>query len=175
MRAITSAFLLGLISLACTSTQAEETATVDAFSVWNAEGRIIQVAPDKAIYVGALGGPLFMETAEGPVPNGEIDCVGMIQITLGTGALKGAGGCTLKAGDGAKAFAEWSCEGRELVGCKGPFTISGGTDRLQGLLGDGSMTFRTSFMTLAKPGGEEQVKAQSIGIAFWRGYQLRLP
>jgi hypothetical protein len=151
-----------------------ESVTVEAFTPFTADIRMIQSGEDKATFVGSMSGTFYLDAGRGPLASGDLACVGMFDISLSDGSQKGSGSCTFSAGDGALAFANWSCEGYHLVGCQGPFSIMGGTGRLAGLTGEGPATIRSDFHAVAETAGGEVVQ-QTEGILFWKELQLSMP
>ncbi len=173
----TTSATLGLaISLAMTTAAlGGEKQTINAFSVWSGQGTVYTTGVDSATFVGALTGPLFVETDEGPAESGWIDCLGTIEIDLTSAKQAGNGKCTVTAHDGARAFADWSCSGVHLVGCKGVMAFTEGTERFEGITGGGSMVVRSSLgkVVAAMTSGELQEEAN--GIAIWRELTYELP
>ena len=59
--------VLGLVISLAISTAAfgAEERTINAFSVWNGQGTVYMTGVKSATFVGALSGPLFVETDKG--------------------------------------------------------------------------------------------------------------
>jgi hypothetical protein len=117
--------------------------TINGFSSWEGEGNVYQTAPDTGTFVGAINGPLFVQTEKGPVAAGNMVCPALLEIDLKNATQVGQGKCTISHDDGAMVFAEWSCKGVHLVGCDGEFILTGGTGRMNGITGRGAVTVRT--------------------------------
>ena len=73
-----------------------------------------------------------------------------VRIDQATARQTGNGACTFTAQDGATAWGEWECAGYELVGCRGMFKLNGGTARLAGATGEGTMIWRPAAHELKK-------------------------
>lgn len=162
--------LLGL-AFSCaitTAALAGEKQTINAFSVWSGEGTVYTTGVESATFVGALTGPLFVETDEGPAESGWIDCLGMIEIDLTSAKQAGGGKCTVTARDGAQAFADWTCSGVHLVGCKGEMSFTEGTERFAGITGGGSMVVRSSLGKVVEEMAGGELEEEANGIAIWR-------
>ncbi len=146
---------------------------INAFSVWQGRGLVVQTAEKKAVITGAFGGVLYVETSEGPVDTGNIACPVLINVDLETGQQRGLGACTFTAYDGALVFSEWECTGIALIGCRGKFKLAGGTGRLAGAAGSGSILFRGRFHEFAKHPGD-LVSDSATGIAVWRDLKIAI-
>jgi hypothetical protein len=164
---------LGLMSLAAlaiaTTARAEET-TINAFTMWQGQGQVIETGTSRIALIGAFGGPFFIETPEGPAEDGAITCPLLLQIETTTGKQAGTGSCVFTAHDGARAFGDWDCVGVLLVGCRGTFNLTGGTGRLEGVSGTSSILFRGRPERLRAQVG--LVGAETIGIAVWRDLKI---
>lgn len=163
---------LAALALMPVGGHAEEPHIINAFSVWQGQGHVVQTGPQKAAVVGAFGGAVYVETSEGPVEAGTIVCPAVIEIDLESAAQKGVGGCTFTANDGAQAYGEWECAGIALIGCRGPFKFTGGADRLAGVTATGTILVRGKLHELARSPGD-MVTHRSIGIAVWRDLKVQ--
>ena len=166
------AAMLAALVLMPVGGHADEPQIINAFSVWQGQGHVVQSGPQKVAVVGAFGGPVYVETNEGPVEAGTIVCPAVIEIDLESAAQKGIGGCTFTADDGAQAYGEWECAGIALIGCRGVFKFTGGVDRLAGVTATGTMLLRGRLHELARSPGD-MVAHRSIGIAVWRDLKVQ--
>lgn len=167
--ALTVAMMVGFSAV-----HAGETFTFNAFSVWQASAKTFQTGATTGTVVGVLRGPLYVETDEGPTRTGSITCPITLQVDLELASQKGQGRCTITTADDALAFASFECSGYHLVGCSGDFKIEGGTGRLEGVSGGGTMNVRGDRWALASDSDREVTQA-ATGIAFWRGFRLTMP
>ena len=154
---------------------AGEKQTINAFSVWSGHGTVYTTGVNSATFVGAIAGPLFVETDKGPVESGWIDCLGMIEIDLTSAKQAGDGKCTVTTRDGARAFADWACRGVHLVGCKGELHFTEGTERFAGITGGGSMVVRSSIVKIIEKMIDGQLEETVSGVAIWRDLAYELP
>jgi hypothetical protein len=166
--AVTTAVLAGTAAA-----QEAQRVTVDAFSVLTAHGSVVAVAADVHVFAGTMSGPYFIDTGEGPIPAGNIACAGMLEADEATGRQKESGRCRLVAIDGAVAFGEFTCDGFRLVGCAGPFAITGGEGRLAGAAGEGRLTLRRYETGLAV-NANGTVSEAALGIAAWKDFHVTL-
>jgi hypothetical protein len=141
------------------SASAGEQQTVDAFSVWQGQGNIYKTGAESATFVGA----------------GRILCPATMDLSLKDGRQSGSGKCTITARDGARAYADWTCRGVHMVGCVGQLTLTGGTERFNGVVGGGPMTVRSSLYSVAVKLSEDVLTEEAAGIMIWRGFTYELP
>jgi len=174
-RLMLSAVAVGMAYTAAASPAASEETTIDAFSVWQARGHIFKTGKDIGMFLGALQGPFFVETPEGPVGAGTIICPGVLKVNLQDGSQTGEGSCVITGEKGAQIYANWTCSGYHLVGCTGKFTLTGGTGRFSKVTGGGPITVRTTFRKAAVAADKQSAVETAIGIAFWKGLTYKLP
>ena len=127
---------------------------------------------DLLVVAGTLAGPFFIETDEGPVPSGRVTCAASVRIDQATARQTGNGACTFTAQDGATAWGEWECAGYELVGCRGMFKLNGGTARLAGATGEGTMIWRPAAHELKKQ-LDGSALDNATGILLWREFKIK--
>jgi len=166
--------LAGVLLGVGAAASAQEPVTVDAFAVLEAAGSVVAVGADAHVFAGTMRGPYFVDTGEGPVPAGDIACAGMLEADERTGRQTASGRCRLVAVDGATAFGAFTCEGFRLVGCVGPFTLTGGEGRLAGASGEGTITLRRYATELAVE-SHGTVSEAALGIASWKDLRVTLP
>lgn len=150
-----------------------ESIAIDAFSIWSANGTVIRTGPDQSVFAGEVSGPYIVDAGQGPVPAGRIACVGTVSAEISTGRQSAEGQCQITAEDGATSFARFTCEGLRLVGCAGPFEITGGEGRLEGIKGSGRMVVRRSKTEFSTSGGV--LREEGFGVASWDGLTIELP
>lgn len=172
MKSLYFAFLIFIGAVNFLQAQDADTVTIDAFSLLSASGRFIETGTDRHTFVGEMHGPYFIDVGEGPIPAGEIVCVGRLNADDSTGAQSVSADCRLEADDGAVAYGGFECTGYRLVGCSGPFQLVGGEGRLAGTIGQGQIVlrrFESDFFV--EDNGEVQELA--LGIASWKNFVLR--
>ena len=124
---------------------AGEKATVKASAAWVGQGRIFRTGLNDALFLGAFGGVLYVETEEGKLDAVDMICPGTVDIELKSGAQEGSGHCAITDEEGDQVFATWTCDGKQLMGCKGTFTLTSGTGKFEGITGKSPLKARTAF------------------------------
>jgi hypothetical protein len=147
--------------------------TLDAFSVWQSEAQVVPISTSLAVVAGTVGGPLYIETDDGPMDSGDVACPVTIELNLTTGHQVGQGYCTFTAYDGAKSFGSWRCEGTLGDGCDGGFNITGGTGRFAAITGKSDISFFASRHDLRET-EQTTVADKAGGITIWPGLNLTL-
>jgi hypothetical protein len=150
----------------------DEPEAFNAFAVAAANGTIVRAGEKQLMVVATLSGPFFIETGEGPVHAGRVTCAVSTRIDQASRKQAGNGACTFTAVDGATAWGDWTCEGYELLGCRGAFKLAGGTARLEGATGEGTMLWRPSTHELKKQ-LDGSVLDNATGILVWRDFKLK--
>lgn len=163
-----------LLTAAMGGTSAQETATVQAFATWELHAVGVPSGPEEVTIVGSLDGPVFVDSGQGPMPAGTVVCPGTLTVMTADGSQSGEGVCAFRATDGAQAWGHWTCSGYHLVGCRGDFAFTGGTDRLAGIAGGSELLIRSEIVTAMK--GRDGSSAESVlGIMVWRNLTATLP
>jgi hypothetical protein len=153
--------------------QSEE-AVVSASAVVRGKGTGFRIGDKLGTYVGTFEGPLYVEGSEGPVRAGRLVCSATMEIKTEDRSESGAGRCLLAADEGGEIFGQWTCTGYFLIGCSGPFTLTGGTGRFAGITGGGPMTMRTGVGKLGGGTATSQ-NVEVEGIVFWRELKYKMP
>lgn len=121
----------------------EESAPVTAYLAWTGSGRTYDIGPEQAVFVGALVGPIYVETEQGLVPSGSATCPVMVDIDMATAMQAAKGRCLIENTDGDRIYADVDCSGVFRVGCSGTMTLTGGTGAFEGISGSGEVTVRS--------------------------------
>jgi len=143
---------------------AAESQTVSASTAWVSQGRYFLTGDNEALFVGVLGGILFVESASGRLDAVEIICPGDFVVNLQTGAQEGEGKCIIEDLDGDNVFANWTCAGQDFVGCEGDFTLTAGTGKFKGITGGSKLKARTAFSGIAVDLKSGKVVEASAGL-----------
>ena len=155
--------------------QAGEDATITrALSVWVAQGSTFKTGAQEATFVGSLAGPIFVDTEKGLVESGRMICPTIVEIGLDDGKQQARGRCTITARDGALLFAEISCAGVFMVGCKGDIKFTGGTERFDKITGGGKALIRSDVVRFV-PVGEHVAAGDGTGILVLTGIHYKMP
>jgi len=154
--------------------QAEEPTSINAFATWELQGTVVKSGPEEVTLVGSLEGPVFVDSGRGPTYAGQVLCPGTLTIQLGDGSQTGEGVCAFSAKDGAEAYGKWRCAGYHMVGCKGDFVFTGGSARLDGVVGKSDLLIRGELLEISKSPGPV-AEQRAVGIILWHNLTAGLP
>ncbi len=170
-----AAVVAGLALATVVAPATSEEQTVDAFSVWEAHGQMYKTGNNRGTFVGSLEGLMFVQTPEGPINAGTIVCPAMLEVNLEDGSQTGEGRCVITGDKGVQVFASWTCAGYHLLGCKGEFTLNGGTGKFAKVTGGGPFMVRTMNLEVLFSADESSTEEAAGGIAYWKGLRYELP
>lgn len=156
-------------------TTAAEKNTVKATAAWVGKGRIFQTGENKALFLGAFGGILYVENQEGKLDAVKMVCPGTFDIELKSGAQEGAGNCIVTDEDGDRVYADWACKGQKLVSCEGSFTLTSGTGKFQGITGKSELKARTSLSEIVVDLQSGAIAEAGAGILVLPELTYKLP
>lgn len=154
--------------------RAAEEHKIDAFAPWEGRGQFFQIGTEKAMFVGAFMGTVYVDDGESLIAGGNLICPGSIELNLVDGTQQGAGHCVISSGPGERIYAEWTCSGAFGEGCNGMFTLTEGTGQWQGVSGGGPFSARSelrAFVTMPGNVVNQFVK----GLMVWRDFRYSLP
>ena len=157
------------------STLAAEERTATAIASWEGIGRVFEVAPGQAFFLGSFAGTMFVQHGDGAFNTAEIVCPGTLDIAIETKKQKGSGHCIITALDGDQVFGKWECEGAHLVGCIGSFEIVGGTGRFAGISGRSELVARSAIVRVVIDALQQSASEASKGIAVWQDLTYEIP
>jgi hypothetical protein len=153
--------------------QAEE-GTVKATAAWEGQGYAFPVGEDQVYMVAVYAGVMFVDDGKGSLDAASIVCPGTIDGNLAKGTKTGDGRCVITDQEGNRVFARFTCTG-DLEGCRGPFTIVGGTGKFAGITGGGEMISRIQARQLTTYAGADNVQQQGAGLAVWPALHYNIP
>jgi len=140
-----------------------EEATVSLVSPVTGRGFYFETGVNRAQFLGALNGLVYVQSGPETLDGARIVC----PVTFGFDSLStnftAEGSCALSRGDDDKVFMQWSCAGTLARGCRGRFTVTGGTGRFRGITGESEAVMRMSMTEFA-----EVPKEQRAGIGVVR-------
>jgi hypothetical protein len=172
------AFAISIIlaHVSLTPTALSETSeSINAYAAWAGRGQIFQTGPNRASFVGAFNGIIFVEKAKELLNGGNMVCPGIIDINLNDGTQNGNGRCTITNSDGERVFAEWTCNGTFASGCNGDIKFTGGTESFEGISGGGPFMARSTIQHTYLTGIGNVVGNASGGMIIWKNVRYILP
>ena len=173
---LAAVILGGMAILGFTATaHADEETTIEAFATWQGEGKLVPMGSKPAVLVATLTGVVYIQTEHGPVRGGILICPAIADVSLQDGTQTGRGRCVWTANDGDQVYADWTCKGRHLIGCKGDFTLTGGTGRFEGVTGGGPVVLRSELGTAAVEASGQAIDRTATGIMFWPAMTYKIP
>ena len=156
--------LFGLAaSIAPGDARAETQETIDALVAWTGSGTSYEVGDDRAVFVGALTGPVYVQTDKGWVPSGTATCPMMVDVVTTSAGQTAQGRCTIENPDGDMIYAEVTCRGIYRVGCDGTMTLTGGSGAFEGITGSGEITVRSERRNIVES-GHGTTQEDGVGI-----------
>lgn len=145
------------------SLQADEQ-TVKIIMPWDGEGTIHSIDVDKVLFMGALEGIMYVESATGELDAAFANCPTNQYINVKTRKTEASGYCNIAISGDDTVFAEWSCSG-EIGVCKGTFTLNGGTGKYKGVTGSSELVIRSVLSSLVAGMSSGSVVRAASGLA----------
>jgi hypothetical protein len=139
--------------------------TAPALATWQGTAEAVQTRTDRITVIGTFSSMLLISRGSGRIASGRMLCPTVLRIGMADGSLHGSGSCAYTASDGARAFGDWNCSGVRGQGCRGEFTLSGGTARLAGVKGRTRIAFQGPLeLTQA---GDRTLTDHAMGTTEW--------
>ena len=154
--------------------QAGET-SIKAVAAWQGQGRFYKATETLTLFAGYFEGAMEAEDKRGELHAASMICPAMLEVNLDNGTQQGWGRCVIVTGNGDRVYAGWSCTGTHLEGCKGPFTVSGGTGRFRSVSGESTFVVRSSMAEYIVSIPEGGVTANFAGQAAWSALRYTTP
>jgi hypothetical protein len=168
-----TSLIFGLLLAASATGAAAEEQKISAFSAWQGRGQAFETGVDHITFVGSFFGMIYVETEKGPLDAGYMVCPVTYELDMKTGNQKAVGRCTIATRDDDRVYADMTCAGVSGIGCKGKFTLTGGTGKFEGVVGGGDVTIRSSLHEFASMPGNT-VQETAAGIIYWRDFKFTL-
>lgn len=148
--------------------------TLKAVAAWKGRAFVFPTGPEQAYLVGVYTGTLYAEDGEGALHAADIVCPATAEGDLKAMTKTGQGRCILTDEEGDRVYARFTCQG-DLEGCRGPFTIQGGTGKFTGITGEGEMISRIQVRKLTTVVGFETAEQEGEGVAIWPTLTYHIP
>jgi hypothetical protein len=166
--------LAAMVMLGASLSASAEEGGVKAIAPWKGQGYAFPIGNDRVYMVAVFSGTIFVDDGKGPLHAGSIVCPATMEGDLNTMTKTGQGHCILTNEDGDRVFAHFTCTG-DPEGCRGPFTLDGGTGRFEGITGEGEMVSQIQTRTITTVVGYESARQVTEGIAVWPKLSYRIP
>jgi hypothetical protein len=149
--------------------------SVKAWAVWQGQGRFYKATDNLALFSGYFEGVMEVENKQGELNAASMICPGMLEVNLTDGTQQGWGRCVMVTGNGDRVYAGWSCIGKHLEGCGGPFNVRGGTGKFSSVSGDSTVVVRSAIAEYVATIPEGGVTANFTGEAAWSPLRYTTP
>jgi hypothetical protein len=167
--------MLMIVVVLLAETAAAEERTVTAYAPWEGRGQLYATGPERATFVGAFSGVVFVEDEGELALGGNIMCPGVMEIDLASERQTGSGHCVISNVEGERVYADWTCSGEHIMGCEGKFTLTAGTGSYAGIMGGGDMLVRSGLQASAVSGPGNIVQRSASGLVIWRNLRFSIP
>jgi len=158
--------LFGVCLLGLSERAFAEQKEVKAMAPWEGEGFAFPIGNDRVYMVAVFTGIMFVEDGQGALHAGSLVCPATVEADMKAMTKSGKGHCIISNTEGERVYAEFSCTG-DLEGCRGPFTITGGTGKFTGITGEGEMISKIQTRQLLVVEGFESARQHGEGVAIW--------
>jgi hypothetical protein len=153
---------------------ADET-SIKAWAAWQGQGRFYKATDNLALFSGYFEGIMEVENKQGEIEAASMICPAMLEVNLTDGTQQGWGRCIIVTRDGDCVYAGWSCSGKHLEGCGGPFNVSGGTGKFLSVSGESIFVVRSTIAEYVASIPEGGVTANFAGQAAWSALRYTTP
>ncbi len=136
-------------------------ATARLVAAVRGEGVFFEVGERQALVMGGLQGAIYVESGPDALDGARLVCPSTFTIDPNARSFNADGYCTIARGEEHKIYGRWTCAGALAKGCRGRFTITGGTGQFAGVTGESEMFVRTNMVD--PPTG--QTSRSPIGVA----------
>ena len=168
------AIVTGLAMAASGIPAMAEEGTVKAMAPWKGRSFAFPTGPDEAYVVGVYTGTLFVENGKGALHAASIVCPATAEGDMKNMTKTGNGRCIITDEEGNRIYGRFTCKG-DLEGCRGPFTITGGTGKFTGITGEGEMISQIQVRQLTVVTGYQTAEQVGEGVAVWPSLTYKIP
>ncbi len=168
--------LMAILLSIATSAQAAEKGTVQASIPWDGEGSVYQVNPTTIVFMGALRGIMYVESATGEMNEGFVVCPVMQQLDLESGNTEALGHCEITASPEDVLYAKMTCKGKiGGGGCGGSFELTDGEGKFKGISGSGKLRIRSPMQAIASDLASGATVRVATGLAQIKDLNYSIP
>ncbi len=160
----------------CASAQAAEEGTVQASIPWDGKGQVYQVNSSTIVFMGALKGIMYVESATGDMNEGFVVCPVMQQLDLDSGMTEAVGHCEITTSPDDVVYAKMTCNGQfGAGGCDGTFELTDGEGRFKGISGSGKLRVRSPIGAIASDLASGATVRVATGLATIKDLNYSIP
>ena len=168
--------LLVISPLAFAPLQAADKGTVQATIPWDGEGKVYQVNSSTIVFIGALKGIMYVESATGEMNEGFVVCPVMQQLDAESGTTSAVGHCEITASPNDVLYAKMTCQGKAgSGGCSGSFELTDGEGKFKGISGNGNLRVRSPLRVIATDLASGTVVRVATGLATIKDLEYSIP
>ncbi len=168
--------LMAALLLGAASAQAAEKGTVQATIPWDGEGNVYQVNSTTIVFMGALKGIMYVESATGEMNEGFVVCPVMQQLDLESGNTEAVGHCEITASPDDVLYAKMTCKGKVGGGgCGGSFELTDGEGKFKGISGSGKLRVRSPMQAIASDLASGATVRVATGLAQIKDLEYSIP
>jgi hypothetical protein len=149
--------------------------SVKAWAVWQGQGRFYMATDNLALFSGYFEGIMEVENKQGALDSASMMCPGTLEVNLTDGTQQGEGRCIIVTTGGDRLYASWTCTGKHLEGCGGPFTVKGGTGKFRNVSGQSVFVVQSTVAEYVVSIPEGGVTANFTGQAAWSALKYTTP
>ena len=149
--------------------------SVKAWAVWQGQGRFYKATDSLALFVGYFEGVMEVENKQGALDAASMMCPGTLEVNMTDDTQQGVGRCIILTSGGDRLYASWTCTGKHLEGCGGPFTIKGGTGKFSKVSGQSLFVVRSALAEYVVSIPDGGVTANFAGQAAWSELKYTTP
>jgi hypothetical protein len=149
--------------------------SVKAWAVWQGQGRFYKATDNLALFSGYFEGIMEVENKQGALDSASMMCPGTLEVNLTDGTQQGEGRCIIVTTGGDRLYTSWTCTGKHLEGCGGPFTVKGGTGKFSNVSGQSMFVVQSTVAEYVVSIPEGGVTANFTGQAAWSALKYATP
>jgi hypothetical protein len=150
-----------------------EEGTVKIIAPWEAQGQAFKVGPGEVQFIGTFEGIMYVETEEERFDTAIFICPAVQDWDTTRGTSRANGRCHIVAPKG-NIFARFNCDGKP-GSCEGMFTLTGGTERFEGITGSGEMRVRSALSSIMEGVASGHPVKSAAGLAVWPELKFKIP
>jgi hypothetical protein len=149
--------------------------TVKAWAAWQGQGRFYKATENLALFSGYFEGVMEAEDKQGALNAASMICPATLEVHLTDGTQQGEGRCIMVTSGGDRIYANWTCTGKHLEGCAGPFTLKGGTGKFSNVSGQSTFAVKSTVAEYVVSIPEAGVTGNFAGQAVWSALRYTTP